>query len=130
MSDLIFNIINEIKSYFIPEKIRYEITGECKKCGKCCNNVYSIDMESEQEFKFMQLLFPAYRRFYLKGKDEEGHLVFACKFVSEDGLCTVYEKRPRLCRNFPAKSLKYCAKLFDGCGYKVEKKNFKDYLNS
>ncbi len=128
MSDLIYNIINEIKSYFVPEKIEYEIKGECKRCGKCCKNVYSVDMESEGEFKFMQFLFPSYRRFYIKGKDESGNFVFACKFVTEEGLCGVYEKRPAICKRYPAKSIKYCAKLHDGCGYKVVKKDFKDYL--
>jgi len=129
MLDSIFNIINEIKSYFVPEKIRYEITGECKKCGKCCNYMYSIDTYSEKEFKFMQLIFPSYRRFYVKGKDEQGNLIFACKFVSKDGLCTVYNKRLKMCKRYPAKSIKYCANLHEGCGYKVVKKDFKDYLN-
>ena len=35
MLDFLFVIFNEIRSYFVPEKISYEITGECKKCGKC-----------------------------------------------------------------------------------------------
>ena len=67
--DFILVIINEIRSYFVPEKITYEITGECKKCGKCCNYMYSKDTYTEKEFKIMQFLFPAYKRFYIKGKD-------------------------------------------------------------
>ena len=34
MLDFLFCIINEIRSYFVPEQVVYEVTGECKKCGK------------------------------------------------------------------------------------------------
>lgn len=128
--NLIFNIINEIKSYFVREKVEYEIIGECKKCGKCCNYMYSFDTYSEGEFKFMQLLYPAYRRFYIKGKDEEGNFIFACKYVSDEGLCTVYNKRLKMCKRYPAPKIRYCAKLHEGCGYKVIEKKFEDYLKS
>lgn len=128
MINSITNLINEIRSYFVPEKIQYEIVGKCKKCGKCCNYMYSFDTYSEQEFKFMQLLYPAYKRFYIKGKDEEGNLIFACKYVSQEGLCTVYNKRLKMCRIYPNKKILYPGKLHEGCGYKVIKKNFEDYL--
>jgi len=128
MRNLFFNIINEFKSYFVTEKQKYDIVGECKKCGKCCKYMYSFDTYTEQDFKFMQALFPSYKRFYIKGKDEQGNLIFACKYVSEDGLCTVYEKRLKMCKRYPAKSIRYPANLHEGCGYKVLKKNFEDYL--
>lgn len=128
MFDWVANIINEVKSYFIPEKVEYEIKGECKKCGKCCNYMYSFDTYTEAEFKFMQALFPAYKRFYIKGKDEEGNFIFACKYVTDDGLCSVYKKRLRMCKNYPNKKIMYPAKLHDDCGFSVVKKDFKDYL--
>lgn len=128
MFDWIHNIINEAKSYFIPEKIEYEIKGECKQCGKCCNYMYSIDTYSEQEFKFMQALFPSYRRFYIKGKDDEGNFIFACKLVTEDGKCSVYNKRLKMCKNYPNKKIKFLGNLHEGCGFSVVKKDFKDYL--
>lgn len=128
MINLILNIINEVKSYFVPEKVKYEIVGECKKCGKCCNYMYSFDTYTEKEFKFMQMLFPAYKRFYIKGKDEDGNFIFACKYVSPEGLCSVYEKRLRMCKRYPSKRILYPAKLHEGCGYKVIEKRFEDYL--
>ena len=126
--DFLSSIYNEILSYFVPERVSYEITGECKKCGKCCNYMYSVDTYTEKEFKIMQFLFPAYRRFYIKGKDEEGNFIFACKLVTKDGLCPVYDKRPRMCRNYPAKRIFYPGKLHEGCGYKVNIKTFEDYM--
>lgn len=128
--DFIFVIINEIRSYFVPEKVTYEITGECKKCGKCCNYMYSYDTYNEKEFKIMQFLFPAYKRFYIKGKDKEGNLIFACKLVTKEGLCSDYEHRLRMCKNYPAKKIFYPGKLHEGCGYKVNIKTFEDYLKN
>src|SRR5574344_676807 len=129
MINLIFSIINEIKSYFVPENVKYEIKGACKKCGKCCRYMYSFDTYTEQEFKFMQALFPSYKRFYIRGKDEEGNFIFACKYVSDEGLCTVYDKRLPMCKKYPQRFIKFPAKLHVGCGYYVEKKTFQDYLN-
>ena len=127
-----FNVLKalyyEFLSHFVPQKVYYEITGECKKCGKCCNYMYSMDTYTEKEFKIMQFLYPKYKRFYIKGKDDEGNLIFACKLVTPDGLCSDYEHRLRMCRNYPAKRIPYKGKLHEGCGYKVHDINFKDYL--
>ena len=128
MKNLFLNILNEIKSYFVPERITYEITGECRKCGKCCNYMYSFDTYTEKEFKIMQFIFPAYKRFYIKGKDEQGNLIFACKLVTEDGLCSDYKHRLSMCRKYPKRFVKFPAVLHEGCGYKVNKKSFEDYL--
>lgn len=128
MLDFIVSFINEIRSYFVPERLTYKVVGECKKCGKCCNHMYSYDEYTEKEFKFMQLLFPAYRRFYIKGRDGDGKLIFACKLVSPEGLCTVYNKRLAMCRRYPAKQIRFYTKMPEGCGYTVIKKDFKDYL--
>ena len=113
----------------MPEKVEYEITGECKKCGKCCNYMYSVDTYTEKEFKIMQFLFPKYRRFYIKGKDEYGNFIFACKLVTPEGLCSDYKRRPAMCRNYPVKKIYFPAKLHEGCGYKISTKSFEDYLN-
>ncbi len=58
----------------------------------------------------------------------EGNFIFACKYVSEEGLCTVYNKRLKMCKRYPAKQIIYPAKLHEGCGFSVEKKDFKDFL--
>ena len=127
MLEILENIKNEFLSYFVPEKVEYEIQGECKKCGKCCRYMYSFDTYTEKEFKFMQFLFPSYRRFYIKGKDDKGNLIFACKYVTDNGLCSVYEKRLPMCKKYPSKKVFYPAKLHEGCGYKIVKKSFNDY---
>ena len=122
-------IKNEILSYFVPEKMEYKITGECIKCGKCCRYMYSFDTYTTTDFKILQFLFPAYKRFYIRGKDEFGNLIFACKYVTDEGLCSVYDKRLRMCKKYPAPSIGYPGKLHEGCGYKVEDKSFETYLH-
>lgn len=129
INDFIKSCWWEFLSYFVPQKTDYEITGECSKCGKCCETIYSAYMYSEKEFKFMQFIFPSYRRFFIKGKDELGNFVFGCKYLRKDGLCSVYDKRPLMCRNYPAKKLAVFADMPDGCGYKIIRKNFKDFLD-
>lgn len=128
MWDFFLTIINEIKSYFVVEKLDYKITGECKKCGKCCNYMYSLDTYTEKEFKIMQFLFPAYKRFYIKGKDEHGNFIFACKYVSPKGLCTVYDKRLKMCKAYPKSKIHFYGELHEGCGFTIHKKKFDDYL--
>ena len=105
ITDFLANIKNEFLSYFVPERVEYEVVGSCKKCGKCCRYMYSFDTYSEKEFKIMQFLFPAYKRFYIKGKDEDGNLIFACKYVTDEGLCSVYEKRLPMCKKYPARKI-------------------------
>ena len=126
--DLLCSIKNEILSYFVTQKIEYKISGKCKKCGKCCRYMYSVDQYSPTDFKIMQFLFPAYKRFYIRGKDEFGNLIFACKYVTEEGLCSVYNKRLKMCKNYPAKSIRFRGELHEGCGYKIETPDFKEYL--
>ena len=128
MFDMLKAIYYEFLSEFVPEKLSYEITGECKKCGKCCNYMYSMDTYTEKEFKIMQMIYPKYKRFYIKGKDEFGNLIFACKLVTPEGLCSDYKNRLRMCKNYPAKRISYPAQLHDGCGYKVNIKKFEDYM--
>lgn len=128
MLDFVKSIFYEFLSYFVPQRMVYKVTGHCKKCGKCCNYMYSVDTYTEKEFKIMQTIFPTYKRFYIKGRDEEENLVFACKLVTPEGLCSDYKHRPRMCRKYPVKRVTYPAKLHDGCGYKVNIKTFDDYL--
>lgn len=128
MLEFLQNIKNEFLSYFVPEKVEYEIAGECLKCGKCCRYMYSFDTYTEKEFKVMQFIFPSYRRFYIKDKDKNGNLIFACKYVTDEGLCSVYEKRLPMCKKYPAKKIYYPGELHEGCGYKIVKKDFKDYM--
>ncbi len=126
--NFIKSIYYELKSYFVPQRIKYKIEGECKKCGECCRQIRAFGLKNEKELKFMQFIFPWYKRFFITGEDENGELILSCKHLSTEGLCTVYAKRPFVCRNYPLKTIRFNAEMPDGCGFKVIKKEFKDYL--
>ncbi len=126
--DFIKSVYYEILSYFVPEKIDYKIEGSCNKCGKCCKEIRCYGLKNEKEFKLMQFFFPHYKRFFIHKIDNEGNLVLTCKYLDDDGLCSVYDKRPKLCRNYPRRTISFNAEMIDGCGFKIIKKEFKDYL--
>ncbi len=126
--DFFKSLYYEFLSYFVTQKTEYEIIGDCNKCGKCCKEIRCYGLKNEKEFKFMQFLFPHYKRFYIYKTDEKNNLVLACKYQKENGECGIYNKRPRLCRNYPISKIRFNAELIDGCSYKIKKKDFKDYL--
>lgn len=126
--DFIKSIYYEFLSYFVPEKIKYKIEGACNKCGKCCREIRCYGLKNEKEFKIMQFFFPHYKRFYIYKADENNNLVLTCKYLDKNGLCSVYDNRPNVCRNYPAKTITFNSEMIDGCGFKVIKQKFKDYL--
>ncbi len=126
--DFIKSVYSEIISYFVPQKIKYKIEGKCLQCGKCCKQIRSYGLKNEKELKTMQFFLPWYKRFFIIDKDENGELILSCKYLQTDGKCSVYNKRPFVCRNYPAKIINFNAEMPDGCGFKVIKKEFKDYL--
>ena len=126
--DFLKSVYYEFLSYFVPQKVNYKVVGQCLKCGKCCREIRSNGLKNEKEIKFMQILFPWYKRFYILRTDENENLVLSCKFLGSDGKCQTYKTRPFVCRNYPKKTINFNAEMIDGCGYKVIKKDFKDYL--
>lgn len=128
MFNIIKSLFYEFMSYFVPQKNPYIRIGECNQCGNCCRNIYSVDTYTEKEFKLMQFFYPPYRRFYIKGKDEQGNFIFACKYIQDDGKCSVYNKRPNFCKTYPIQKYNRSLSLPDGCSYKFVKKEFKDFL--
>lgn len=126
--DFIKSIYYELISYFVPQKIKYKIEGKCNKCGNCCRQIRAYGLKNEKELKLMQLIFPHYKRFYITGKDINGEYILSCIYLMKNGLCSVYNNRPSVCKNYPEKVIQFNAEMIDNCGFKVIKKDFKDYL--
>lgn len=127
--DFLRSVYYEIKSRFVTQQVRYRLEGRCIKCGDCCRYMYSIDTYTEEEFKLMTRFFPKYRRFKIIGRDEFENLVFACKLLDENGLCSDYKNRLKMCKNYPGPRLNAGGKLHKNCGYKIiPEKSFEDYL--
>ena len=91
----------------------------CKRCGTCCSDVrlaespdvlkkaydYWRQMSSvDPKFSEIYLIYPMLT-FKYENQQEDLPYHYACKHFSRDsnglGLCTIYEIRPRMCRDFP-----------------------------
>ena len=112
-----FGIIQFLKLKFSPPQYRLE--GKCKMCGKCCRYLYSLDDYTALDFKITQFLFPKYRRFKIRGKDESGNLVLECTWIQDDNTCKYYDKRLDLCKNFPNVKYGSLGAVPEGCGFKL-----------
>lgn len=112
---------------FTPAEYRLE--GECKKCGKCCRLMYSLDHFTTFDFKVTQFLFPDYKRFEIIGKDIRGDMIFKCKLIQDDNTCKDYKKRLNMCKRFPNVKYGSLGKTPEGCGFRlVPIKKFNDIL--
>ncbi|MGD9581148.1 MAG: YkgJ family cysteine cluster protein [Vampirovibrionia bacterium] len=117
-----------LKDKLTPPKYRLE--GECKKCGRCCRLMYSLDHYTTFDFKVTQFLFPDYKRFEILGKDEQGNYMYRCKWIQDDNTCKNYKKRLTMCKNFPNVKYGSLGETPEGCGYKlVPIKKFADVLD-
>jgi Fe-S-cluster containining protein len=123
-------IYYEFMSNFVLEKIKYDIEGECCKCGDCCRFMYSLDTYTEKEFMLMTKFYPKYKRFKVIGKDEHGNLILACKLIDETGLCPDYENRLEMCKDYPnLKRIKAGGRLYERCTYRLKPQNsFESYI--
>lgn len=113
---------------------------ECNKCGACCKlavseysyvqlkqramkgDKYSEDfisvfvpIESEEEAKAIN---PEYFELLNKLVEDDKIYYYRCPKIGSDNLCTIYEKRPDICKDFPYNPLKL---LPSECSYNAWK---------
>jgi Fe-S-cluster containining protein len=113
---------------------------ECKRCGTCCNDVrlaespemlrkayeYWLRMPSvDPKFSEIYLIYPMLT-FKYENQSEDLPYHYACKHFTRDskglGVCSIYEIRPRMCRDFPyyegiELAPEEKVSPYDGCGY-------------
>ncbi len=78
---------------------------DCLSCGNCCRTTgpLLIDKDVERLARHFKLKPAEFESRYLR-TDEDGDLVFKampCPFLGEDNFCSVYENRPKACREYP-----------------------------
>ena len=125
---------------------KYVIKGECKKCGKCCENILFSDekgyIKTEEEFSALKKRNLRYHHFFIAGKmegespdpkDSRGALLFKCKSLDENKQCKQYYFRSFYCRDYPSINKTFISRggeTLDGCGFYFDvNKKFKEYLN-
>lgn len=114
----------DIKIKKVLFKTRYRLTGQCLKCGLCCESIGVYMPRFFGDKLMMGFIIVAVEKmndFTFKGLvPEEKMLVFKCKhYNKEKNKCDIYRFRPSICHNYPI--VRYFEKpvLFDSCGYKV-----------
>lgn len=78
---------------------------DCLKCANCCKTTSPIfrDIDIERLSKRLRLTPAEFVEKYLK-MDNEGDYVLQsspCVFLMDDNKCSVYEDRPKACREYP-----------------------------
>jgi len=77
----------------------------CLNCGNCCRTLGPriTDKDVERIAKTLRIKQTELIDKYLK-VDEDGDLVFKtmpCPFLGDDNYCSIYESRPKACREYP-----------------------------
>ena len=87
----------------LHEEVFSEI--DCLKCAACCRTLGPeiFDKDIERMAKALQIKPSDVVTNYLR-KDEDGDYVFRsmpCPFLMSDNYCSIYEYRPKACREYP-----------------------------
>ena len=89
-------------------------------------------LTEEEEFERIKKFDSDYNHFFISGKDENNILLFTCKSLGENNLCTSYFFRSIYCRLYPKIKTKYLntnTKMLEGCGYYFESNiRFEEFL--
>ena len=91
----------------IAQEIHDEVFQEidCTACANCCKTLGPDFKEADitRIAKYFKMKLPAFEAEFLQ-VDEDGDKVFKsmpCPFLGGDNLCSIYDVRPKACREFP-----------------------------
>jgi len=90
---------------------------DCLKCANCCRTLGPLitDKDIEHMAKALRMKTSDVEAKYLR-VDEDGDKVFRtmpCAFLGEDNYCSIYESRPKACREYPHTDRKRFYQLFN-----------------
>ena len=89
----------------------------CLDCANCCKSIspFLIDRDIQRIAKFLRMKPSEFVSDYMF-EDEEGDYVFKkspCPFLMDDNYCSIYEVRPRACREYPHTDRKRFVQILD-----------------
>ena len=91
----------------IVQQVHGEVFREidCTQCANCCKSLGPLFTEADitRIAKHFRMKLPVFEELYLR-VDEDGDKVFQympCPFFGDDNLCSIYDVRPKACREFP-----------------------------
>ena len=102
----------------------FNIKGACKHSGQCCQSIMLYDsqkpIQSLSVWDQYLKQYPDYDSFvpnHKCGKIES----FDCRCLTDEHMCSRYESRPAICRQYPTSFFYEHGFIYDSCGYYVEK---------
>jgi Fe-S-cluster containining protein len=103
------------------QKTQFVRKGSCQKTGMCCRNI-GIQIPASwakhpRVVRAFQRWYSFVHRFQPKGVLRGNLLIFDCAHLRPDHTCGIYPFRPKLCREYPVKTLFGRVELFKGCGF-------------
>ncbi len=94
--------VNRIREKPCLKKLILNITTSCANCCKTLGPDFK-EADITRIAKYFKMKLPAFEAEFLQ-VDEDGDKVFKsmpCPFLGGDNLCSIYEVRPKACREFP-----------------------------
>ncbi len=99
-------------------------TGECKRRGNCCHYILFPEMKGIVKKLFLFWNTEVHGFYKRKGLEYEVEgkkiHVYGCRPLREDGSCSNYSFRPKVCRSWPLINHFAYPKILKGCGYQVK----------
>lgn len=78
---------------------------DCLECGNCCRTTGPLFTDSDivRIAKHLRLKPQLFIKQYLKIDEDQDYVLqnVPCVFLGEDNYCSIYEVRPKACREFP-----------------------------
>lgn len=91
----------------IVQEVHTEVFREidCTKCANCCKILGPLFTEADisRIAKHFRMRLPVFEDMYLRVDKDNGKVFksMPCPFLGEDNLCSIYDIRPKACREFP-----------------------------
>jgi Fe-S-cluster containining protein len=89
----------------------------CLDCANCCKSIspFLIDRDIQRISKYLKIKPSEFVSEYLE-VDDDGDYVFKkspCPFLMDDNYCSIYDVRPRACREYPHTDRKRFIQILD-----------------
>jgi uncharacterized protein len=89
----------------IVQEMTTDVWGKinCLDCGNCCKTLEIVVDKGDilRLAKRLSISTAQFTEKYVTNTDGVSHFMPSCPFLGEDNACSVYEDRPRACRDFP-----------------------------
>lgn len=90
---------------------------DCLECARCCRELGPrLDAKDVERMAKALRLKPSVVESQYLSVDEDGDLVFQsmpCPFLMSDNYCSIYESRPKACREYPHTDRKRFYQIFN-----------------